>query len=287
MRIIALDSSGLVASAAIVEDDTVLAEYNVQYKKKHSQTLLPMLEDIVKMTEFDMNTVDALAVVAGPGSFTGLRIGSATVKGLGLVLGKKIAAVPTVDALAYNAYGCGDIVCPIMDARRNQVYTGIYTFERNVEHGMDLNVIMPQCTANFPELVSKLNEIGRPVCFLGDGVPVFLGKIKGEDSGLKVPYYFAPAGHNRQRAVCVALAAEQYVREGRLETAEEHAPIYLRPSQAEREREDKITEEKNKSAEEKNNSAEEKNKSAEREIKLEKADSVEVLAAKQSVNALK
>ena len=249
MRIIALDSSGLVASAAIVEDDTVLAEYNVQYKKKHSQTLLPMLEDIVKMTEFDMNTVDALAVAAGPGSFTGLRIGSATVKGLGLVLGKKIAAVPTVDALAYNAYGCGDIVCPIMDARRNQVYTGIYTFERNVEHGMDLNVIMPQCTADFPELVSMLNEIGRPVCFLGDGVPVFLGKIKGEDSGLKVPYYFAPAGHNRQRAVCVALAAEQYVREGRLETAEKHAPIYLRPSQAEREREDKITEEKNKSAE--------------------------------------
>ena len=131
MRIIALDSSGLVASAAIVEDDTVLAEYNVQYKKKHSQTLLPMLEDIVKMTEFDMNTVDVLAVAAGPGSFTGLRIGSATVKGLGLVLDKKIAAVPTVDALAYNAYGCGDIVCPIMDARRNQVYTGIYTFERN------------------------------------------------------------------------------------------------------------------------------------------------------------
>ena len=152
MRIIALDSSGLVASAAIVEDDTVLAEYNVQYKKKHSQTLLPMLEDIVKMTEFDMNTVDVLAVAAGPGSFTGLRIGSATVKGLGLVLDKKIAAVPTVDALAYNAYGCGDIVCPIMDARRNQVYTGIYTFERNAEHGMDLNVIMPQCTADFPEL---------------------------------------------------------------------------------------------------------------------------------------
>ena len=259
MKIIAIDSSGLAASVAIVEDDTVLAEYNVQYKKKHSQTLLPMLDEIVKMTDFDVSTVDAFAVAAGPGSFTGLRIGSATVKGLGFALDKKIAAVPTVDALAYNEYGCGDIVCPIMDARRNQVYTGIYTFERNAEHGMDLNTIMPQCTSDFPELVSKLNEIGRPVCFVGDGVPAFFGKIKEEDTGLNVPYYFAQAGHNRQRAVCVALIAEQYVRDGRLESVDEHAPIYLRPSQAECEREDKIRE--------------------------SKADSVEVEAAKQAVNA--
>ena len=235
MKIVAIDSSGLVASVAIVEDETVLAEYNVQYKKKHSQTLLPMLDDIVRMTETDMGSVDVLAVAAGPGSFTGLRIGSATAKGLGLALGKPIAAVPTVDALAYNEYGCGDIVCPIMDARRGQVYTGVYAFERNAEHGMTLKCMMPQCTADFPELADRLNGYGRPVCFLGDGVPVFCEQM---EQYMKVPYYMAPAGHNRQRAVCVALIAEQYVREGRLQTAAEHAPIYLRPSQAEREREE-------------------------------------------------
>ena len=102
MRILALDSSGIVATVAIVEDDNLLAEYTVNYKKTHSQTLLPMLDEIVKMTEFDLNTLDAVAVAAGPGSFTGLRIGSATAKGLGLALDKPLIPVPTVEALAYN-----------------------------------------------------------------------------------------------------------------------------------------------------------------------------------------
>ena len=85
MRILALDSSGLVATVAIVEEEQILAEYTVNYKKTHSQTLLPMLDEIVKMTEFDLNTLDAIAVAGGPGSFTGLRIGSATAKGLGRI----------------------------------------------------------------------------------------------------------------------------------------------------------------------------------------------------------
>ena len=132
MRILALDSSGLVASVAVVEDgmtdDQVIAEYTVNYKKTHSQTLLPMLDEIVKMTELDLNSVDAIAVAAGPGSFTGLRIGSATAKGLGLALDKPLIHIPTLEGLAYNLCGSSDIVCPIMDARRGQVYTGIYEF---------------------------------------------------------------------------------------------------------------------------------------------------------------
>lgn len=116
MKILALDSSGIVASAAIVEDDTLLAEYTVNYRKTHSQTLLPMLDEIVKMTELDLETIDAIAVAAGPGSFAGLRIGSATAKGLGLALNKPIVAVPTVDALACNLYDTWGLVCPIMDA---------------------------------------------------------------------------------------------------------------------------------------------------------------------------
>ena len=97
MRILALDSSGLVATVAIVEEEQILAEYTVNYKKTHSQTLLPMLDEIVKMTEFDLNTLDAIAVAGGPGSFTGLRIGSATAKGLGLALNKPLIHIPTVD----------------------------------------------------------------------------------------------------------------------------------------------------------------------------------------------
>ena len=133
MKILALDSSGLVASVAVLEDDALLAEYTMNYKKTHSQTLLPMLDEMAKMIDLDLNTIDAIAVAGGPGSFTGLRIGSATAKGLGLALSIPIIPVPTVDALAYNLYGSDKLICPIMDARRNQVYTGIYRFEKDFE----------------------------------------------------------------------------------------------------------------------------------------------------------
>ena len=129
MKLLALDSSGLVASAAILHDDELVAEYTVNYKKTHSQTLLPMVDEIVSMTETDLGQVDAIAVAAGPGSFTGLRIGSATAKGLGLALKKDLVPVPTLEGLAYNYYGYPGLICPVMDARRQQVYTGIYRFE--------------------------------------------------------------------------------------------------------------------------------------------------------------
>ena len=121
MKILALDSSGLVASVAVMEDDTMLAEYTMNYKKTHSQTLLPMLDQIVDMIGLDLQTLDLIAVAAGPGSFTGLRIGAATVKGLGYALKCPVAAVPTVDALAWNLYGSKVLVCPMMDARRSPV----------------------------------------------------------------------------------------------------------------------------------------------------------------------
>ena len=102
MKLLALDSSGLVASVAVTQDDTLVAEFTMNYKKTHSQTLVPMMEAIRQMTDLDLESIDAIAVAAGPGSFTGLRIGSATAKGLGLALDKPIVPVPTVDGLAYN-----------------------------------------------------------------------------------------------------------------------------------------------------------------------------------------
>lgn len=231
MKILGIDSSGIVASVAVAEDDVLLAEYTVNYKKTHSQTLLPMLDEIVKMTELDLNTIDAIAVAAGPGSFTGLRIGSATAKGLGLALGKPLAAVPTAEALAYNLYDTAGLICPIMDARRNQVYTGIYRFE---DHR--LMVVRPQWADSITEVLEELNLLGEPVTFLGDGVPVFRDAIART---LTLPYSFAPAHLNRQRAGAVASLGSVYVREGRVQTAEEHTPEYLRVSQAERERAEK------------------------------------------------
>lgn len=228
MKILGLDSSGIVASVAIVEEESLVAEYTVNYKKTHSQTLLPMLDEIVKMTELDLDTVDAIAVAAGPGSFTGLRIGSATAKGLGLALKKPLIGVPTVEALAYNLYDAKGLICPIMDARRNQVYTGIYRFE---DH--KLKVLEDQMAVPIGELLEKLSRYEEPVIFLGDGVPVFREKIR---EILKVPYSFAPAHVNKQRAGAVASLGMIYYKEGKLQTAQEHVPDYLRVSQAERER---------------------------------------------------
>lgn len=231
MRILAIDSSGLVATVAILEDDQTIAEYTVNYKKTHSQTLLPMLDEIVKMTEFDLSTVDAIAVAGGPGSFTGLRIGAATAKGLGLALNKPLIHIPTVDGLAYNLYGTAGLICPIMDARRSQVYTGLYRFEND-----EFQVVEQQMAISLQELVEKLNQYGEKVTFLGDGVPVYKEELKKE---LQVEYSFAPAHINRQSAAAVGALGMKYYEEGRIETATEHRPDYLRLSQAERERAEK------------------------------------------------
>lgn len=232
MKILALDSSGLVAGVALVEDDTLVAEYSTNYKKTHSQTLLPMLDEIKKMVELDLHSIDVIAVSAGPGSFTGLRIGSATAKGLGLALGVPLAAVPTVDALAMNLYGCEKLICPMMDARRSQVYTGLYTFEKK-EEAYELRAALSQCALPVQELTEKINALGQEVIFLGDGVPVYREMLTQQ---LKVPYSFAPASCNRQRAASVAVLGSICAREGRLVSAGEFAPEYLRMSQAERER---------------------------------------------------
>ncbi len=240
MKILALDSSGLVASAAVVEEDegssVLLAEFTVNHKKTHSQTLLPMLDEIVRMIELDLHSVDAIAVAAGPGSFTGLRIGSATAKGLGLALGKPLVAVPTLEALAYNLYGTEGIICPLMDARRNQVYTGAY---ESAGDGR-LRTIVPQAAVDIEEIAKSLCELDQDVSFLGDGVPIYQERLQ---KTLMVPLFsgghrisFAPAHQNRQRAGAVGALAIQYVHEGRIQTAAEHRPEYLRPAQAERER---------------------------------------------------
>ena len=243
MKILAIDSSGMVASVAVWENGLLIAEYSMNYKKTHSQTLLPMLEDVKEKIELDMQTVDAIAVAAGPGSFTGLRIGSATAKGLGFALDIPVISVPTVDALAYNLYGVDKIVCPLMDARRNQTYTGLYEFVRTEKErtdievttndGYDMRVIVGQCAVMLEDILEKCNRLEKEVIFLGDGVPVFAEMIKQQ---MKVPYSFAPAHLNRQSAGALASLAAIYYAEGKVQTAAEHAPEYLRLSQAERER---------------------------------------------------
>ena len=231
MKILAIDSSGLVATVAVAEDNNLLGEYTINFKKTHSQTLLPMLDEVKRTIELDLNTIDAIAISGGPGSFTGLRIGSATAKGLGLALDKPLVHVPTLDALAYNLWGSSDVICPLMDARRGQVYTGIYTFE-----GEAPKAIKKSCAISIEELIEAVNEQNRAVIFLGDGADVFADTIR---ESCTVPFRFAPAHVNKQRAASVAVLGMKLFAQGTYERAAEHKPDYLRLSQAERERMEK------------------------------------------------
>lgn len=231
MKILAIESSSMVASAAIVTEETILAEYTINHKKTHSQTLLPMIDEIVTMTETDLSEVDAIAVSGGPGSYTGLRIGSATGKGLGLALDKPLIHIPTMDSMAYNFFGTDRIICPVMDARRQQVYYGFYHCRESLE------IIEKQNLALITEVVEKLNNMKEAVIFLGDAVPVHREFIV---QNLKVPYSFAPAHLNRNKASSVGSLGIQYFKENKVEAARDHLPDYLRASQAERELQEKL-----------------------------------------------
>ncbi len=226
MNILAIESSAITASVAILTDECVIAEYTINYKKTHSQTLLPMIDEICRMTDINLENLDLIAVSCGPGSFTGLRIGVATGKGIAFALDKKMISVPTLEAMAYNLYHTEKYVCPIMDARRQHLYCGIYYYKEG-----KLQTKLEQSLLSYKELVSMLNDINQSVVFVGDGVYVASDYIK---DNIMCPYEFAPAHLSTQRASSVGVYAKYlYDKNGALDGAQ-IVPNYLRPSQAER-----------------------------------------------------
>ena len=232
MKILGIESAALVASVAILDEDITIAEYTTNFKKTHSETLLPMLDEIIKMTGIDCSELSAIAVSGGPGSFTGLRIGAACATGLGLALDLPLIHVPTLDAMALNIYSSDAIIVPIMDARRNQVYTGIYKNDCNLE------IIKDSMAVAIDELFEILKDLDnkekiKKIIFLGDGVPVFREYI---DKNLEIAHDFASANLNRQRASNIAMLGLKMFKEGKSLLSDDMRPEYLRKSQAERER---------------------------------------------------
>lgn len=227
MKVLAIESSAVTASVAIMTEDTLIAEYTINYKKTHSQTLLPMIDEICRMTETDVSDIDIVAVSDGPGSFTGLRIGAATGKGIALAKDKPMVAVPTLEAMAYNLMGDKRLICPVMDARRQHLYSGLYRFDAE-----KLEIIHEQCLISNQELVDILNAQDEEVVFVGDGIDVAGDYIK---DNLKCRYSFSKPHIKTQRASSVALAAIYMAQEGKTINSDLMKPDYLRPSQAERE----------------------------------------------------
>ena len=230
MKILAIESSALVASVAILEDNRILAQYTTDHKKTHSQTLLPAISEIVEATDTDLATIDAIAVAGGPGSFTGLRIGGTTAKGLGLALNKPLIHVPTLKAMAYNFISGDAYICPIMDARRGQVYTAIYRVNRGSCH-----TVLEQCAMDIHELLAYISEhISEEIMFMGDGVPVFESTIiNARQEGVNA--IFAAPNLSLQQASSVAILGKEMFERGEYINADDFVPEYLRQSQAERE----------------------------------------------------
>ena len=230
MKILAIEASGSAASVALTEDNVLKAEFTLNHKMTHSQTLMPLKDEIKKYLELDMDDIDFVACSAGPGSFTGLRIGAATAKGIAMGINKPIVPVSTLAALAYNVYMTDAVICPIIDARRRQVYTGIYRWEFgklvcDKEDGIEL----------IDDILEMVENYELPVIFVGDGILTYKNLIESYED-----FILAPASCNMQRAGSVASMAYELVQEEKYVDSGEFVPVYLRKSQAERELEEKM-----------------------------------------------
>lgn len=245
IRILAIESSGPLASVAIVEDGEVLDMKVGDYEVTHSETLMPMIDEVVRDSGVRLENIDAIAVSAGPGSFTGLRIGSATAKGLGMALNKPLIHVPTLHAMAYNLLGNMGFIVPMLDARRDQVYTGIFTFILRADNTLDFEIYQDSCAMSITELIERLELLTSldgnppPVIFLGDGLFAHHERLEEE---VLFDFGYAPEESMLQRADTVGLLGQVMFYHGMTHPADAEAPDYLRPSQAERVRAEKEAE---------------------------------------------
>ena len=228
MKILALDSSAIVATVALCEDEALLGELTVNNGNTHSETLLPMVEFLLDRFGLTPDDLDALAVSKGPGSFTGVRIGAATVKGLAFGTSLPCVGVSTLEALAYNLIGYDGLICPVMNARRKQVYTALFRAKDGV-----LERILPDQAIAIAELDEKLKEFDEPVRLVGDGYDITEELLTHEI----LP---TPIRLRAQSAYSVAQVARLLLANGFGGKDTDLAPSYLRLSQAERERAEKM-----------------------------------------------
>ncbi len=224
MKILGIDTSALTASAAVMSENEIVGEVSFTNGLTHSQTIMPMIDYCLKGASLSVSDIDIFAVSNGPGSFTGLRIGIGTVKGLAYACGKMCVGVSSLTALAYNIAPTDALVVPIMDARRNQVYCAAYKYSSDI-----LSELFPPSAKDISSLCSEIKE---KAIFVGDGVKVYRERIS-EIMGNKA--LFAPPKHCLQSAasVCFAALNENTVSPEKLEA------VYLRKPQAEREREER------------------------------------------------
>lgn len=230
MRVLCIDTATESASCAVIEDNKLLGEITFNFAKQHSVILMSIIDNLLSSLHMDISSIDGFVSSKGPGSFTGLRIGMSTIKGLSFGAQKPFISVSTLDALAYNLAYSEGIICPILDALRNNVYTALFKFE-----GEELKRVSDYMAVSIDELINILKQ-EEAVYFIGDGTAKFKQVLKENIAGS----YFAPAHLNLARASSLGELGLKLLKQGASEDLNTSAPIYLRKSQAEREYDKKM-----------------------------------------------
>lgn len=236
MNILMIDTSGPACGVAVSQNGKIVCELQLTSGKTHSQRVMPMMDRALEMCEMTVSDIDLFGAVVGPGSFTGVRIGVSTVKALAHAAGKPCIGIDALEALAANVTGFDGVVCPILDARAQQVYGAMF------ESGMPPVRLMEDEAEKLTLFLDRVEATGKHALFLGDGVEPCCAAIE-ERLGEKA--HFAPAQHLGLRAASAcALAAEYAKDEGKLQDCMTLLPLYLRAPQAERERAAKLATQK-------------------------------------------
>ncbi|NLN15570.1 MAG: tRNA (adenosine(37)-N6)-threonylcarbamoyltransferase complex dimerization subunit type 1 TsaB [Tissierellia bacterium] len=224
MKVLGLDTSTMMATCAVINDERLLGEFSLNQDMTHSERLVPMIKEILDNLNMKVEDIDLYGVAIGPGSFTGLRIGAATIKAFAHLFDKPMVGVSSLEALAYNL-PFNEIVVPMIDARRNRVYTGIYTWEDR-----ELKELLAPCVLPIDELIIRLKDFDS-VVVNGNGTLIYR-EILEERLGKQVS--FAPLGLNSCKASSICELARIKYEKGQLDDYFTLAPEYLRESQAQR-----------------------------------------------------
>lgn len=226
MKILAFDSTAVSASVALAEYDKLIGSFFINNKLTHSKTLVPMAEDLLKNSNVSLKEIDAFAVNSGPGSFTGVRIGVAAVKGLAFALNKPCVAVSTLDSMAYNLKMLDCIAVCVMDARCSQVYNANYCISKGI-----ITKLCDDRAVSIEELTSELTKYDQRLILVGDGAQICFDKMKEVLPKIEI----AQENCRYQNAVSTAFIAEEKYKKGDTVSANDLQPYYLRLPQAERE----------------------------------------------------
>lgn len=225
MKILALDTSTIACSAAVMDESKLYGELFTDFKLKHSEKLLVMCDSLLNNLRMDIDDIDCFAASCGPGSFTGIRIGMATAKGFAQAADKPIVCVSSIEALAYNTFYYGGLICPMLDAQRDQLYSGAYTSD-----GTALNEYMSENVYEFSEMLDIINESGKPALLLGDGAKKFYARCFDK---FKNSVIIGQENILMPRASNVARIALDKIGQGKTHDCFTAMPNYIRAAQAE------------------------------------------------------